>query len=210
MIIGLTGTKASGKGVIAGMLKERGFVYYSLSDIVREEAKRQGIFDYTITQLQDIGNELREKYGNGILAERILEKIEEGKNYAIDGIRNPGEVEELRTSELPEWNSDSAQEPNKTRQVVLDKCKGHKFILIAVDASPEIRFKRLIERKRESDPKDWQGFLEMDRRDRGTAEENSGQQVEKCIELADIKIYNGSSIGVLKNKIEKMLKDLKC
>ena len=186
MIIGLTGTKASGKGIVAGILKERGFVYYSLSDIVREEAKRQGISNCNISQLQDIGNELREKYGNGILAKRILEKIEEGKNYAIDGIRNPEEVEELR------------------------KCKGHKFILIAVDAAPEIRFKRLIERKRESDPKNWQGFLEMDRRDRGTAEENSGQQVEKCIEIADIKIYNSSSIEALKNKIEKMLKDLKC
>lgn len=186
MIIGLTGTKASGKGIIAGMLKEKGFVYCSLSDLVREEAVRRGLNSYNVSDLQGIGNELREKYGNGILAKRILEKIEEGKNYVIDGIRNPGEINELR------------------------KCKEHEFILIAVDAPQEIRFKRILERGRESDSKDLKGFLEMDRRDRGIDKENNGQQVDKCIEMADIKIYNGSSIEVLKNKIEKILEDLKC
>ncbi|MBI2124726.1 AAA family ATPase [Candidatus Pacearchaeota archaeon] len=194
MIIGLTGTKASGKGVVADILKEKGFVYYSLSDIVREEAVRRGLSNYTIAQLQDIGNELRERYGNGALAKRVLEKIEKGrdagkqekKNYAIDGIRNPGEINELK------------------------KSKEHEFILIAVDAPQEKRFKRLLERARGSDPKDWQGFLEMEKRDRGIAEENSGQQVEKCIESADIKLYNDSSVEVFKNKIEKILNDLKC
>ena len=48
MIIGLTGTKASGKGIIADILKEGGFVYYSLSDIVGEEAARKGLSNYNI------------------------------------------------------------------------------------------------------------------------------------------------------------------
>ncbi|HLD37254.1 MAG TPA: AAA family ATPase [Candidatus Nanoarchaeia archaeon] len=194
MIIGLTGTKASGKGVVADILKERGFAYYSLSDIVREEAVIRGLSNYTIAQLQDIGNELRENHGNGVLAKRVLEKIEkerdagkqETKNYVIDGIRNPGEIDELK------------------------KSGGHEFILVAVDAPQEARFKRLLERARGSDPEDWQGFLEMERRDRGIEEENSGQQVGKCLEMTDIKLYNDLSIEVLKDKIEKILNDLKC
>ena len=193
MIIGLTGTKASGKGIIADILKERGFVYYSLSDMVREEAVKRGMKTYNIKDLQNIGNDLRNRFGNGILANMTLERlkrdIKEGKkkkDYVIDGIRNPWEIEESRRFE------------------------GYKFILIAVDAPQEARFKRLLERARDSDPKDWQGFLEMDKRDKGIAEENSGQQVEKCIEMADIKIYNDSSIEVLKDKTEKILRDLKC
>ena len=193
MIIGLTGTKASGKGIIADILKERGFVYYSLSDMVREEAVKRGMKTYNIKDLQNIGNDLRNRFGNGILANMTLERlkrdIKEGKkkkDYVIDGIRNPWEIEESRRFE------------------------GYKFILIAVDAPQEARFKRLLERARDSDPKDWQGFLEMDKRDKGIAEENSGQQVEKCIEMADIKIYNDSSIEVLKDKTEKILRGLKC
>ncbi len=43
MIIGLTGANASGKGEAASYLKSKGFEYYSLSDILREEAKRKKI-----------------------------------------------------------------------------------------------------------------------------------------------------------------------
>ncbi len=185
MLIGLTGTKASGKGILADILKEKGFIYLSLSDAVREEAVKRGIVDYTIKQLQDIGNELREKYGNGVLARKIMEKFENGKNYVIDGIRNVGEIEEFRKA-------------------------NEKFVLIAVDAPQAVRFKRLLKRGRESDPKTWQDFLEMDKRDRGFSEGKSGQQVEKCMELADIKIYNDFNVEVLKEEIKKILRKLKC
>ena len=36
MIVGLTGPNAAGKGVVADFLRERGYAYFSLSDIVRE------------------------------------------------------------------------------------------------------------------------------------------------------------------------------
>ena len=54
MIIGLTGTKASGKGAIADILGEEGFVYSSTSDRVREEAERRGLKNYTTKDLQRI------------------------------------------------------------------------------------------------------------------------------------------------------------
>ncbi len=41
MIIGLTGKNASGKGEVAQYLKTRGFTFYSLSDVLREELKRK-------------------------------------------------------------------------------------------------------------------------------------------------------------------------
>jgi len=53
MIIGLTGTKASGKDIIADILKKKGYVVLSLSDEVREEAKNRNA-ENTIESLQKI------------------------------------------------------------------------------------------------------------------------------------------------------------
>ena len=182
MIIGLTGTKASGKGVVAEILQEMGFAYSSTSDRVREEAVSRGNENYTIKQLQDIGNELRQTLGNDILAKRTLEKLKEASNSVIDGIRNVGEIEEL---------------------------KKQGGIMIAVDAPLQLRYERLMERKRESDPKDWEGFIEMDRRDKGVNEEDTGQQVVACMEKADYLINNDSTPDQLKAKIYLVLEDIK-
>ena len=72
MIIGLTGTKASGKGVVADILKAKNFCYISLSDMVREEAVRLGIKNYTIRQLQDIVDAWRMKSGFGVLGKKAV------------------------------------------------------------------------------------------------------------------------------------------
>lgn len=187
LIIGLTGTKASGKGEIASYLKNKGFVYFSLSDIVREEAEKRNLKNYTVKDLQDIGNELRSKYGAGILAKIVIKKIKKeiakGKNnFVIDGIRNPTEVKEL------------------------EKMKN--FFLLAVDAPKQKRFKWLRARNRPSDPKSYKEFLEMDARDLGLKEPSIGQQVNLCMKLARFRIYNNSTIKELHKKIEKILTKL--
>ncbi len=178
MIIGLTGTKASGKGIVAEILKEKGFEYSSTSDRVREEAIKRGLMNYTTKDLQDIGNDLREKYGVGILAQLTLKKLKDKENIVIDSIRNPGEIEELKKKNAK---------------------------IIAVDAPQEIRFKRIIERKRDSDPKDWESFLQMENRDLGVGESSLGQQVSKCMEISDFKIENNDSLETLKTKVEYIL-----
>ncbi len=79
-------------------------------------------------------------------------------------------------------------------------------MLIAVDGPLEMRFQRLVERNRASDPKDWNGFLEMDKRDRISGTEN-GQQVDACIGCANVKIFNDSSLEDLKENIERILQE---
>lgn len=178
MIIGLTGTKASGKGIVSEILKEKGFVYSSTSDRVREEAIERGNQNYTIKDLQDIGNELREGLGLGILAKKTLEKLRGVKDIVIDGIRNPGEIEEL---------------------------KKQNAVIIAVDAPQKQRFERLIKRARFSDPKNWDDFIRMEQRDTGIGEANSGQQTSKCMEIADFRVINNGTLEELKTKIEYLL-----
>ena len=77
MIIGLTGKNASGKGEVADYLKTKGFVYYSLSDELREEATKRNI-EPSRDNLTNLGNELRKKHGPNYLAQKILGV---GNNY---------------------------------------------------------------------------------------------------------------------------------
>ena len=94
MIIGLTGRNASGKGEVAKVLQEGGFYYLSLSDLLRKELADRRL-EVTRENLIRVGREMRNRYGGGFLADRALQQIDVDKNYIVDSIRNPREVEVL-------------------------------------------------------------------------------------------------------------------
>ena len=183
MIIGLTGSLAAGKGVVSDFLKEKGFVYLSLSDELREIAKEMKV-ELTRKNLQDLGNFLREKHGAGVLAEHVVNKIKNQKYELaiVDGIRNPAEIE------------------------ILKKLKN--FFLVSVDATQEKRFQRLVERNRESDPKTWDDFLAVDNRDKGVGESDTGQAVGKCMEQADFELINSGTLDEVKEKVKELYEDI--
>jgi len=184
MIIGLTGSLAAGKGVVSDYFKEKGFVYLSLSDELRQIAKERKI-EITRENLQNLGNKLREESGSGVLAKLVIKKIknQEYKKAIVDGIRNPTEIEEL----------------NQLKD----------FFLVAVDANPKIRFERMISRNRESDPITWEEFLKVDKKDKGIGEKESGQGVGKCMKLAKFILLNEGDLNEIKEKIEQLYQDIK-
>ena len=120
MILGLTGTLGAGKSTLALFLQEKGFSHLVMSDVLREELKKQNK-EENRDNLLAVGNELRKKYGEGVLVERLITKAknEKKRNMIIDGIRSLGEVEAL---------------------------KNHKGKLIAIDSSLEVRYKRIKKR----------------------------------------------------------------
>ena len=134
MIIGLTGKNGAGKGVGADFLKELGYQYYSLSDVIREEMTKKKIA-ITRENLIKFANEMRTTYGPSILAEKILAKLDPDKNYVVDSVRNPFEVETLR--------------------------KRKDFHLIVIEADPKARFERIKARAREKDPITYEDFLKI-------------------------------------------------
>ncbi|MBI2446995.1 MAG: AAA family ATPase, partial [Candidatus Omnitrophica bacterium] len=93
-VIGLTGNNASGKTEAAEYLRRKGYRYYSLSDILREEATRRGL-DHSRKTLIELGNNLRKGHGAGVLAKMAKENLK-GRSIIIDSIRNPKEIEELK------------------------------------------------------------------------------------------------------------------
>lgn len=186
LYIGLVGALAAGKGVVADyFIKQHGFVSFSLSFIVHDELKKKGLITFTRKDLQDIGDELRAKDGSGALAKRAVEILnkEGSSRVVIEGIRNPGEVEYLR--KLPN------------------------FILIAVNATRAVRYKRVIERGKPWDPKDWDSFLVVDNRDHEDEENMKGQQVGKCMRMADHLIENNKDLDHLYQEIQRVVEDIK-
>ena len=180
MIIGLTGKNAAGKGEIADHLKSKGFVYFSLSDALRDEATKQSL-DHSRDTLIRLGTEMREKHGNGILAKRINEKIKQNKvNFVVDSIRNPGEVEDLR--------------------------KNDSFILIGVHADAKIRFERLMKRGRAGDSRTFEEFMEHEKKENNN--EGAGQQLDKCLEMADKTIDSNGTIEEANKDIDLYMDSL--
>src|SRR3989344_8265117 len=144
MIIGLTGKNASGKGKFANYLKSKGFTYYSLSDVIREEATKRKL-EHSRDNLIKIGNELRENFAPNYLAQQINLKINRvlknnpKQNFVIDSIRSPFESKELM--------------------------KSSNFTLVGIGAPIEIRFKRLLERNRIGDAKTLEEFKKQEERE---------------------------------------------
>ena len=129
-IIGLTGTNGSGKGEMGIYLRKKGFSYYSLSDLIREELLRNSE-EITRTNLIRMGNAMREEFGADILARRVMARVH-GK-AVIDSIRNTQEVEFLK--------------------------KQDGFILIAIDAPAKIRYERVCKRGRNESAETLEEFM---------------------------------------------------
>jgi len=176
MLIGLTGRNAAGKGEVARYLQKKSFYYYSLSDVIREEIRSRGL-EPTRELLITVGNELRQRYGSKILAERILAKIEDDRHYVIDSIRNPAEVDAFRAAKH--------------------------FKLIRIEAPPEVRFQRIFKRQRESDPKTLQEFFELENRE--AEGDDTSQNLVKVELMADHTLINDGTLESLYPEIDKLL-----
>jgi len=184
VFIGLVGPIASGKQVLADYLKDLGFEYFSLSDQIRIETRQRGL-SITRENLQNVGNSLRAKFGNEVLARRAMMMFDHDmKMVVIDSIRNYAEVEYLR-KHLP-------------------------IKIIGVDAPAEIRLERFLARAKErhEDGLTADEFWKANARDRG---ENiaSGQQVDICLLATDIVIENpystkGEFLDICKTTIEQI------
>lgn len=179
MLIGLTGRNASGKGEVAKYLEKKSFYYCSLSDVIRDEIRRRG-HPLTREGMIETGNELRQRFGAGVLAHRILDKIEDDKHYIVDSIRNPSEVEALRTTK--------------------------NFKLVRVIAPVEVRFDRLKNRAREGDPTNFERFRELEQREM-EGDENS-QNLLKVEAMADEELVNDDSFEHLHKQVDRLLPKL--
>lgn len=180
-IIGVAGTDGSGKDSLAKMLeKKHGWQFVSVTDILREEARRRGIRLGRDT-LRQISAEWRREYGLGVLVDRALElyKKDEKNGLVVASLRNPGEAD--RIHELG-------------------------GVVIWVDADPKIRYERITSRNRGTE--DHVSFEEFLREEKTQSQYSGDANTLNLLEVkarSDIFIENDGSIEDFENEAEEKL-----
>jgi dCMP deaminase len=179
MIIGVAGLNGAGKSAVVDFLRERSFVAHSLSDVLRDELRREGVPESREAMIQ-VGRRLREQEGGDALAKRLLPRLKRDQNYVIDSIRHPAEVGVFR--EL-----------------------GRRFRLVWVEADEGVRFARIQARGRGGDPRSLEDFRRLEGVELASSEP-SGQQLLAVRALADDIVVNDGSLDELFAKVKEVVR----
>jgi len=129
----------------------------------------------TRDRLISAGNALRRRYGADILARRAMKKVK--SRTVIDSVRNASEVAFLRRQD--------------------------DFILVAVDAPAELRYAWVQKRGRAESASTLEEFMAKEEEEMTGG--RSGQQLRRCLALADVTIVNDGTLESLHCRIEERL-----
>lgn len=175
-LIAISGMPGAGKSIVSSIAREMGYHVYSMGDIVREEAKRLGL-EPTPANLGMITLDLRKKDGPFVVARMLIDRMkrDEAETVVVEGVRSIEEVEEFR--------------------------KYFNITILAVVASPKVRYSRLKARGRSDDPADIDEFNERDERELGLG-------ISKVIDSADRRVLNEADTKTFRLQIRDVLKEM--
>ena len=165
----------SGKSEAVKVVSKKSLVV-RMGDRVWEEVKKIDL-ELNEKNVGFIANSMREKYGNGIWAKRTIPHIKDSNLVIIDGIRCIEEIEEFKL----EFGKD--------------------FVLIVIQASPNLRYQRIQSRKRKDDTLTFTQFQKRENRE-------LGWWLNNTIKKADYTIINNGNVEDLKIKIEKLVDEI--
>lgn len=184
LIIGITGTIGAGKGTVVDYLvNEFHFQHFSVRKYLTHILLERGIEPNRDT-FTTLANELRalNQSPSFLIEELYREALKLGKPAIIESIRTIGEIDML--SRLG------------------------KFYLLAVDADQNIRYRRIIDRKSETDRISFDKFKEDEAREMTSSDPNH-QNLGACIQRADYTIMNDLDLPHLYTQIKGFLEHIK-
>ncbi len=175
-VIAFTGMPASGKSFASEYLK-KDFPVVRMGDLVWEETEKRGL-DLTGENVGKVADGERKDHHFGIWAERTVERINrdhaERNAVIIDGLRGKAELE------------------------VFEDKLGADFILVAIHASPQTRYERLMGRNRVDDDLNWDAFAARDDRELSWG-------LGDTIALAEIMFVNEGEQRDLEHALEQLM-----
>jgi len=182
IILGITGTIGAGKGTIVEYLVEnKNYEHYSVRNFLIQIIEQQKL-PVNRDSMVAIANDLRQLHGPAyIVAELYKIALKSGKNAIIESIRTPGEIELLRSKS--------------------------NFYLLAVDAEPQVRYRRVLKRQSETDDITYDTFLDNEKREMESDDPNK-QNISVCIKKADFVINNDDTRFKLYKQIDRFLKNI--
>ena len=131
----------------------------------------------------ETGNAIRQRHGPGGLATRLTPKLLPDRNYVIDSIRHPAEVEVLRerASALP--------------------------ALVWIEADEGLRLERMRSRGRGGDPQTLEALRDLEERELAS-DDPSAQQLLAVQQLADATLRNDGAVEALHAQVQTLLRAL--
>jgi len=175
-VIAFTGMPLSGKTEAVEIAKSMSIPVVRMGDMVWGEVQKRGL-ELTDENVGSVAGQMRKQHGKDIWALRTLEKIRlmgEMESVVIDGVRNVEEIEAFK------------------------KELGDDFVVIAVEASSETRWRRALERGRADDNKDIKLVEERDRRELGWG-------LGVVMASADVVVSNEGGLKEFRRRIRDLL-----
>ncbi len=178
-VMSIVGMAGAGKSEVANIFEENGFIRIRFGDVTDEELKKRGL-QLSEENERHIRELLRQEYGMSAYAILNLSRIDlarKASDVVIDGLYSWEEYTFLKTN------------------------YGEDLYLVAVWASPGIRYARLATRLNRALTLD-----EAAGRDRAEVENiNKGGPIA----MADFAVINESSLKNLKKEVERIISKLK-
>lgn len=179
-IIGLTGLPGSGKETVKNgifsICAERGLkpLHFSFSDEIKREANARGISGLDRDGISKLVGEMRRNEGSGVLAKRVIMRIEEetADVYVVEALRHPAEAE------------------------ILSERFGGDFILAAIEVDLRVMAERLIARGRPDESKKAMNSVDdaVKMLEREMVGDGTSVRVGACMKIADITIDNNGTL----------------
>ncbi len=178
MLIGIAGTLGAGKGTVVAYLKEKGFVHYSASGVLRELLRADG-----------------------------LEESRENMTVLADKLRseNPASPQHVLFEKYKKENPDKAilESIHSVGEAEFIKERG--AILLGVDADLETRYERI---KARGTSKDHVTFEEFEKIATHEEEGGGKHNIRAVLEMANYTITNNGTLEELHIQIEEILKKI--
>ncbi|MEG2070253.1 MAG: hypothetical protein RR034_02630, partial [Bacteroidales bacterium] len=154
------------------------FQHFSVRGYLIKEAQKRKM-EINRDTFVSLANELRAQHSPSFIIDELYEQALLSKqNSIIESIRTPGEIDSLRK-------------------------KGN-FILLAVDANPNLRYHRITARNSETDHVSFLTFIENEQREMNSTDPNK-QNLSKCIAAADYILENNGNFDELHAQIDHIV-----
>ena len=173
-VLVIVGMPGAGKSLASSVVKARGIPVFVSGDIIRAEARKRKL-KFTRKNLGELMLKIRRAEGMGAVAKRLFPMVEKTKGGCVvyEGARSMEEVDELR--------------------------RKYRVVTVAIHASRQARFERLLKRRRSDRPRGWADFMERDDRELSVG-------IGKLIALADRTVENEDTKDDLKRRMKRLLK----
>lgn len=183
----IIGKKGSGKSVFCDELRKHALVY-EMGEIVKEIMKERNI-EITNENLRAFMIEERKKHGQEIFAKYTVKKIE-------SDLKN---LKKLNMDKNRQKNFIVISGVRSLQELTYFRKKIKNMLIIKIWANDEERFKRMMKRKKEGEPKNYEEFLKQEEKEKEVG-------IEEVLKAAELVIENNGSLKDFKRKIKTFLK----